>query len=232
MTNVVCIPLSSSAEAAECLEQTKRALSRAKGAPEEATSESDTANEDDEYGDNLTSVENDENSAVSSPGRERTSSPHPAGRSIIQDVIGRKGQYGRFAERWFSRKGWSVERRRSQGMSSGVELPRPSLGAETDPKASTAKLDPDAIEDPVADVAITLLPKLLRTTKMLLTSHSFFFAYDMDITRRVGAQPAWGTDLPLHKEVEWLVRDSVRHVQKPEPLTLASISGIVISQRS
>ncbi len=42
-------------------------------------------------------------------GCERTTS------NVAQDVLTRKGQYGRFAERWFSRKGWSTEKRRAQG---------------------------------------------------------------------------------------------------------------------
>lgn len=56
--------------------------------------------------------------------------------------------------------------------------------------------------DSSAQVANPLLPKFLRTTRMLLTSRSFFFAYDIDITRRLGTGNA--SQLPLHKSVDKL----------------------------
>ena len=53
--------------------------------------------------------------------------------------------------------------------------------------------------------ANSLLPKLLRTTRVLLTSHSFFYSYDMDITRRSGTGSAKSSDLPLYKSADPLV---------------------------
>ena len=50
-----------------------------------------------------------------------------------------------------------------------------------------------------------LLPKLLRTTRVLLTSNSFFYSYDMDITRRLGSTSTKASDLPLYKSVDPLV---------------------------
>lgn len=50
-----------------------------------------------------------------------------------------------------------------------------------------------------------LLPKLLRTTKMLLASRSFFYSYDYDITRRIGDQGTKHADVPLHRSVDALV---------------------------
>lgn len=61
-------------------------------------------------------------------------------------------------------------------------------------------------DPPIADsVTDTLLPKLLRTTKVLLASRSFFFSYDYDITRRLGSQGAYNRDIPLHRIVDPLV---------------------------
>ncbi|CAK7274021.1 hypothetical protein SEPCBS57363_005948 [Sporothrix epigloea] len=42
---------------------------------------------------------------------------HKPGNSIAQDVISRRGSYGRFAQRWFSRSGWSQEQKRLMGLS-------------------------------------------------------------------------------------------------------------------
>ena len=35
--------------------------------------------------------------------------------SIAEDVIDKKGVYGRFADKWFSKRGWNVEKRRALG---------------------------------------------------------------------------------------------------------------------
>lgn len=45
----------------------------------------------------------------------RPDGPERSTSNVAQDVLARKGQYGRFAERWFSKKGWSTEKRRAQG---------------------------------------------------------------------------------------------------------------------
>lgn len=57
--------------------------------------------------------------------------------------------------------------------------------------------------DGTTDAANTLLPKLLRTTRMLLTSRSFFFSYEFDITRRLG-EGNTSSEVPLHKSVDEL----------------------------
>lgn len=51
--------------------------------------------------------------------------------SIGEDVIGKKGVYGRFAEKWFSKRGWTEDRRRAEGLSpdEGEErAPQPDAG--------------------------------------------------------------------------------------------------------
>lgn len=62
----------------------------------------------------------DEESARSSGETGRT--------SVGEDVIGRKGVYGRFAEKWFSKRGWTADRRRAEGMSSEEERKRQDVG--------------------------------------------------------------------------------------------------------
>ena len=146
--------------------------------------------------------------------------------SVAEDVIGRKGQYGRFAERWFSRKGWTYERRKAQGMSADdtgrpdtrsakEDGPDPAYG--DDPTFATRHVkSTNSPEEQVSqamaesalqdkDVTTTLLPKLLRTTKMLFASRSFFYSYDYDITRKLGYQKPPNADVTLHRCVDPLV---------------------------
>lgn len=56
-----------------------------------------------------------------------------------------------------------------------------------------------------ANTANALVPKLLRTTRMLLSSRSFFYSYDLDITRRLGGEIIKNPEIPLSKSVDPLV---------------------------
>lgn len=152
---------------------------------------------------------------------------------MAQDVIGRRGQYGRFAERWFSKKGWSTERRRNLGMSTDNEGSAGSSIMQTVDSREQSHVDsaletssrnkialvesgvePEGWTSPMnkanklgtRDVAYALLPKLLQTSKLLLSSRSFFFSYTCDITRRLGGSDGVKSDIPLHKTVDPLVR--------------------------
>lgn len=125
--------------------------------------------------------------------------------SVGEDVIGRKGAYGRFAEKWFSRRGWAVDRRRAEGMSSadgqdneppaktpsptptsvpkdaGFDRPEnksaPMDGAQTatQPETVTDAKVGEAVKEAKADVAHNLTPKLLQTTRLLLAASRGFF---------------------------------------------------------
>ena len=115
-------------------------------------------------------------------------------RSVAQDVIGRKGSYGRFAQRWFSRSGWAMEQKRTMGLSVEGGVPDkgvPPVGAELEDADGSA-------------AAISLLPKLLRTSQILFgSSKTFYFAYDLDITRSMANPRTPETPLvPLHEHVE------------------------------
>ncbi len=59
-----------------------------------------------------------------------------------------------------------------------------------------------------ANTTNALVPKLLRTTRMLLSSRSFFYSYDLDITRRLGGEIVKNPELPLSKSVDPLVSSS------------------------
>ena len=161
---------------------------------------------------------------MSAPANEDGSGNRPGGperstSNVVEDVISKKGQYGRFAERWFSRKGWSTDKRRAQGMSTADEDKPPLVGAAEDALAKDsrevavdkrpANMDVsgqtsvlESREKPQlgsreANTANALVPKLLRTTRMLLSSRSFFYSYDLDITRRLGGEITKNPEIPL-----------------------------------
>ena len=119
------IPLSSQDEAAKFIEQSKGSTKKYTNSPAAGISSGDDTSEDEER-----HKESEESSAIdvedpiTSHTPDAEGSPSSSGNngvqkdsSVVQDVIGRKGQYGRFADRWFSKKGWSVDKRRNQGMS-------------------------------------------------------------------------------------------------------------------
>ncbi|KAF3926945.1 Synaptojanin-2 [Dactylellina cionopaga] len=99
ITDIALIPLHSKPEAEAAIARvkakyTKRSTSGA--AVEDADS-------DDDYdGESILSSDDD----VSDDPPRRPSQQRTTSSSIAEDVIGKKGLYGRFAERWFSKRGW------------------------------------------------------------------------------------------------------------------------------
>ena len=218
ITGVTLIPLSSFSEAKLAIENHRKALESGEGSHAGATADSDTSEDEVERADRATTTETEDDLPSPAKGRSAASGGSQDAPSVAQDVIGKRGAYGRFAERWFSKNGWSVERRKSLGMSPDSSDPgRPQrplvdkLDSEQRSKADLNEHD-EAIECPreasapatipaeASGIVATLIPKLLRTTRLLLNSQSFYFSYDHDITRRIGTGK--GGDLPLHKRVD------------------------------
>ena len=240
ITDVALIPLSSRSEAQHAINEAKESLRKSgqQGVPCVPSQDSDTS-DDDENHDEASQLVRDGSmplggSGFSTKGDLSATRPSSLARStssVAEDVIEKKGQYGRFAERWFSKKGWTAERRRAQGMSvDSVEklgsldgqvtaLANPQSkspltatpgGAERSDQTADLEILNQAFESgvsgsPSVTVTNTLLPKLLRTTRMLLGSRSFFFSYELDITRRLGTASEKGSVIPLHKSADPLV---------------------------
>lgn len=238
ITDVTLVPLSSQSEAKKTIDQAKDSLSKSgqHGAP---SPDSDISDEDGTHVEAGRYEHDDQALPVRSgsplkedPSAARPLDPARSTSSVAEDVIGKKGQYGRFAERWFSKKGWTTEKQRAQGMSvDGAEKPRTSSGQEmglnephskiplagpkldgSESSERTSDLDKskraeevDMPANPAVNVTNALLPKLLRTTRMLLGSRSFFFSYELDITRRLSTKDSKGSEIPLHKSVDPLV---------------------------
>lgn len=231
ITDVALIPLSSQADADEAIVSAKEHLNRHAKAIADGEEESESESEDD-----APSVSDSLGDDVPPPPTEVkdpvTGQKGPVDRrtSVAEDVLQKKGMYGRFADKWFSKKGWSADSRRVQGMSSEEDLARtrkPKNVESTIPTEevrSSSSSDPEAL--PVADkdiaepvspedipkafvgpkdsTTITLLPKILRTTKMYFASGNFFFSYDYDLSRSIDQQQP-NSSLHLFKQFDPLV---------------------------
>ncbi|KAF8253597.1 hypothetical protein K440DRAFT_648422 [Wilcoxina mikolae CBS 423.85] len=241
ITNIALIPLSSRKDAAHAID---RANSSRKPAVTTDGNASDTEDEGETDAEDGTftpgpAVDDEVQDEITEVGK--AAAGHTRSSSIGEDVIGKKGAYGRFAEKWFSKRGWTVDRRRSEGMSAIPETkvsddeltkkpenqPAPPTAegdiAEGEAAVEEGNSDKDPVEEKSEEVTEavketvthSLTPKLLHTTKLLLAhSRSFYFSYDWDITRSWGSQVNDGnSSLPLFKIVDPLYFWN-RHLQK------------------
>ncbi|RYO01560.1 hypothetical protein AA0120_g419 [Alternaria tenuissima] len=215
ITNVALIPLSSQADADKAIVATRDHLKRRNRAP--GLDDEDTDSESEDGAPSVTdSIVEDSSSAPSEVKDTVTGQKGTAAQktSVAEDVIQRKGVYGRFADKWFSRKGWSADNRRLQGLSSEENLaaknvpqnvdsgmPKEEEQPKTEPKPDAIPTSDKDISEPVSPEAIpkalsgekdaatvALLPKILQTTKMYFSSGNFFFSYDYDISHGIGQQ--------------------------------------------
>jgi len=213
VTEVAITPCSSQKDASDAIAKTAAALNARAAQP--ATDGEDSATEDeagqeapasaDEVGDESATEGEAEWSA-------KTSSNTAVRSSIAEDVISRRGSYGRFAQRWFSKAGWTQDQKRNMGLSPDQTLSNSGSGSGSgstsagDGKGGGGLPKTISIPDDAAgsDAALTLLPKLLRSTQILFgTSRTFYYSYDYDITRSLGNAKVPSTPTaPLHNNVD------------------------------
>ncbi|CAN9130152.1 unnamed protein product [Alternaria alternata] len=228
ITNVALIPLSSQADADKAIVATRDHLKRRNRAP--GLDDEDTDSEIEDGAPSVTdSIVEDSSSAPSEVKDTVTGQKGTAAQktSVAEDVIQRKGVYGRFADKWFSRKGWSADNRRLQGLSSEENLaaknvpqnvdsgmPKEEEQPKTESKPDAIPTSDKDISEPVSPEAIpkalsgekdaatvALLPKILQTTKMYFSSGNFFFSYDYDISHGIGQQQP-GSSVALFKQFD------------------------------
>lgn len=124
ITNIALIPLSSRTDASRAIEKAKPG--RKAIVDSAADTGSDTEGEIYIDDDDASVVDDDIQGDITAASKAATkaSSKAQGQTSIGQDVFTKKGQYGRFAEKWFSKRGWTVDRRRAEGMT-GLESELP-----------------------------------------------------------------------------------------------------------
>ena len=223
VTGVAITPCSSKKEADESIRRAATALR--KHAAVDPNDGFDSSDEDVEGpGTNLDEIED----AASEEGQPN---PDSAKSSIAEDVMRRRGSYGRFAQRWFSKSGWTLDQRRTLGLS--VSSPPGSPINSTFGPSQSTKIT--LKEESKEQSRVTeLLPKLLRSLQVFFgTSRSFYFSYDIDLTRSVSQNACTpGEDTPLHTCVDsqyfWN-----RHILQPltstgqDAISLPIIQGYV-----
>ncbi|KAL1957509.1 hypothetical protein VTO42DRAFT_5972 [Malbranchea cinnamomea] len=232
VTGVAVIPLSSQSDASKAIEQAKWAIKN--------DSKSDASVDVDSSSDS----ELEDLNAAALPDPESylpVEELSGDGSSVAEDVIGRRGLYGRFAKRWFSRQGWVKEKRMSHGMSRsdlddpGFYMARSSYDSQ---RSDIMELDDFSLSRKKSSASerfernatspspgpsapaeenertYELMPKFLRYTKMMLSSRSFYFSYDYDITRRFGTRDDQVPSVPLFRRADPLYFWN-RHMMKP-----------------
>ncbi|KPM35967.1 hypothetical protein AK830_g10596 [Neonectria ditissima] len=225
VTEVAVTPCASRSGADESIRRTSHHLSRQ---ARDLSEDSESSDEDVE----LPSRTSDEvDDAVIEDGDAR---PDSARSSVAEDVIRRRGSYGRFAQRWFSRSGWTLDQKRNMGLSNSPSVPETATPAPENPPKKVP------LEE---DVHINanepeLLPKLLRTVQVLFgSSQSFYFSYDFDITRSLSKRESPpNTEAALYTQVDDIFFGN-RHLLQPfisagqDCLALPLMQGF-IGQRS
>lgn len=231
ITDVALIPLSSQADADHAIVSAREHVQR--HSMQKKDGEEDTDSESDEDAPSVTDSLEEGPTPPSHGSKDLLtpqSSPADKKTSVAEDVMHKKGVYGRFADKWFSKKGWSADSRRLQGMSSDDDLARKGAPKNVDstvPKEEENNIEalskpetvnvpkqgesigpediPKALEGQTDATTATLLPKILRTTKMYFSSGNFFFSYDYDLSRGIGQQQP-NSSLPLFRQYDPLVR--------------------------
>ncbi|KAI8932582.1 hypothetical protein NX059_010086 [Plenodomus lindquistii] len=229
ITNVALIPLSSQPEATKAIASARDHLKRHNRVPgaEDSHGDSDSESERDDGAPSVTDSLLDEDAPavhnVTDPVTgQKGDAQHKT--TVAEDVIQRKGVYGRFADKWFSRKGWSADNRRLQGLKSDEDLRAKNATQNVDSVVagqSTSPAKPDALpsddpnlKEPISPkeipqalggekdaTTLALLPKILQTTTMYFSSGNFFFSYDYDISHSIDKQQPH-SNLPLHKQFD------------------------------
>ncbi|KAL9094996.1 MAG: hypothetical protein Q9165_002598 [Trypethelium subeluteriae] len=178
--DVALIPLASQSEANTAISQAREKLRNyIEEGNEDATAENESLPDD------TSSLGGPDEASLSSPvtppseleRKDSSEKGHKKTTSVAEDVIGKRGAYGRFAERWFSRAGWSADKRRTLGMSSEEDVSktaateasaRPAQDVEepikAPPQDAVAVKDgsiqsPAEVGHPSDDMSMALLPK-------------------------------------------------------------------------
>lgn len=188
VADVALLPLTSQQEASDAI---KNAL---------ASSDTDSDGSDSEASDSEDTTSSKTVSAElgSTPGDDLGPfhGKNDSNTSVAQDVATGNVSFGRFATQWLSRQRWPASNTNSDPSSKEVGISSRTTTAQTsvEPEESVPANQPSKIESAakslerdkqaVGVATMGLLSRILRTTKMVFTSRSYFFSYDIDLTRR------------------------------------------------
>lgn len=188
VADVALLPLTSQQEASDAI---KHAL---------ASSDTDSDESDSEVSDSedTTSGKTITTELGSTPGDDLGpfQGKNDSNTSVAQDVATGNVSFGRFATQWLSRQRWPASNPKPDASNREADVSNRMTTAKTsvEPEESAPDNQPSEIESAakslekdkqaVGVATMGLLSRILRTTKMVFTSRSYFFSYDIDLTRR------------------------------------------------
>ena len=215
--DVTLIPLSSQSDAEEAIVAAARALKQEKKTETDTSEESD-GDEDDADTASVTDDGAPDEAAKAFDAPE--SSTLKKSTTFVKDVVQDKGLYGRFANRWFSKSGWTASGRKRQGMSEEEKLTT-EQAKEADKVLPEGESISETLEVPQSSEPEeenrkgtqerpktksnieNLTPRILRSARLYFSSSSFFFSYDHDLSAAL--QNSTTSTLPLWKRFDPLL---------------------------
>ena len=229
VTDVSLIPLSSRSEA----EKGVAAAVRQKETAADTNEDLSDAESSGEESDDVRSAE-DAHEAPSPTDDVRTESDKgdtTATTNIAENVFARRGPFGKFASQWLTKKGLglpgmrtpsrvpeatpepdlainSASIQRSTANSTTQETNSRQIDSPTlehAPESRPSGQDEDVASARERENTLPLLSKLLQSTRLILSSRSFYFSYDFNITRRMGDPRMLPSKPLLHEDIEPLV---------------------------
>lgn len=186
-------PCSSRSEAEDSIRRTNRHLERCT-APNSASDDSSVSEDEAEP---RISISDEVEDATAAEGDSNVASTRS---SVAEDVMKRRGSYGRFAQSWFSRSGWTQGQQRTMGISNSPTLSPTKVEDKITTIEETLPKDYEKASTEASD----LLPKLLRTVQIFFgSSRSFYFSYDFDLTRNLEKRASFpNKQAPLYAQVD------------------------------
>ena len=212
--DVTVVPLSSKIEAEKALQQPRASAQK----DSEADSDSEASDTESLNYDSLDEQAETPKDSASPTRVSHTRTPS----TIAQDVIGRRGVYAKVASQWFTKSGWSQSKGKTQeklakdmsakAMTNEEQLNETRLNEDLPAEQASTEAPPSPQEmrqkqetEGSPSTSFPLMPRLLRATKSLLNSTSFYFSYDIDITRRFSTPNAPWSQPPTKDSMDPLV---------------------------
>ena len=208
MTDIALLPLGSQHEADEAIKDAADSSETASDDSDTSVGDAENEHSDQAKAAQLADTPSDETGPYQGKNASST--------SVAEDVATRNVSFGKFASQWLSRQKWPASRSsagppdtessESKPASKDDDLLEDLAVAENNKRTDTHD-DPKARgtpQGPKYSTTTKLLPRILRTTKMIFTSGSYFFSYDIDLTKRVQDLSPSGQPLN-HKNLDPLV---------------------------
>lgn len=180
--DVTLLPLSSIKDATTCIRDFENV--------NEASDESDVSSSDEENDESGKQISSD---LGTTPGDDIKpfSGKNRSSTSIAENVATRNVAFGNFASQWLTRQKSSAAGKSEDPKIESIGEPKPAskddqimddIQKARDLKESKDTNTSEGVQDARYAATTGLLPRILRTTKLLFTSGSYFYSHEFDLT--------------------------------------------------